>query len=108
MKSDTSGTSSNRNGADLIRRAQKGDPDAFATLFHTHKIRVYSLVFAHDQQCDGSGRSGAGRIFAGFPKTEHLSGRLSAFNLVVSDRGEHRIDAFPPEIALPGFVGRVL
>jgi RNA polymerase sigma-70 factor, ECF subfamily len=43
VKSDPSGTSSNRNGADLIRRAQKGDPDAFATLFHTHKIRVYSL-----------------------------------------------------------------
>ncbi len=29
--------------ADVIRRAQEGDADAFATLFHTHKTRVYSL-----------------------------------------------------------------
>ncbi len=30
---------------DLIKRAQQGDPDAFATLFHAHKMRVYSLCF---------------------------------------------------------------
>jgi RNA polymerase sigma-70 factor (ECF subfamily) len=29
--------------SDVIRRAQQGDADAFATLFHTHKTRVYSL-----------------------------------------------------------------
>lgn len=29
----------------LIKRAQLGDSDAFATLFHTHKIRIYSLCF---------------------------------------------------------------
>ena len=29
--------------AELIKRAQQGDSDAFATLFHTHKTRVYSL-----------------------------------------------------------------
>jgi RNA polymerase sigma-70 factor (ECF subfamily) len=29
--------------ADLIRRAQQGDSEAFATLFHTHKVRIYSL-----------------------------------------------------------------
>jgi RNA polymerase sigma-70 factor (ECF subfamily) len=28
---------------DLIKRAQQGDPDAFASLFHTHKARVYSV-----------------------------------------------------------------
>lgn len=28
---------------DLIARAQQGDPDAFATLFHAHKARIYSL-----------------------------------------------------------------
>jgi RNA polymerase sigma-70 factor, ECF subfamily len=30
-------------GPDVIARAQQGDPDAFATLFHAHKRRVYSL-----------------------------------------------------------------
>lgn len=29
--------------ANLIKQAQQGDSDAFATLFHTHKSRVYSL-----------------------------------------------------------------
>jgi RNA polymerase sigma-70 factor (ECF subfamily) len=29
--------------ADLIRRAQQGDSEAFATLFHAHKMRIYSL-----------------------------------------------------------------
>lgn len=29
----------------LIKRAQQGDSDAFATLFHTHKMRIYSLCF---------------------------------------------------------------
>jgi RNA polymerase sigma-70 factor (ECF subfamily) len=28
---------------DVIRRAQQGDSDAFATLFHAHKTRIYSL-----------------------------------------------------------------
>src|ERR1700689_2794721 len=29
--------------SELVARAQSGDADAFATLFHTHKPRVYSL-----------------------------------------------------------------
>jgi RNA polymerase sigma-70 factor, ECF subfamily len=32
-----------RIGPELIQRAQQGDSDAFATLFHSHKTRVYSL-----------------------------------------------------------------
>jgi RNA polymerase sigma-70 factor, ECF subfamily len=28
---------------DLVRRAQQGDADAFASLFHTHKTRIYSI-----------------------------------------------------------------
>lgn len=28
---------------DLVRRAQQGDADAFASLFHTHKARIYSV-----------------------------------------------------------------
>jgi RNA polymerase sigma-70 factor (ECF subfamily) len=28
---------------DLVRRAQRGDSDAFAALFHAHKTRIYSL-----------------------------------------------------------------
>ncbi len=43
MNGDTSGTAAKRGNLDLIRRAQNGDAEAFASLFHTHKVRVYSL-----------------------------------------------------------------
>ena len=29
--------------SDLVKRAQEGDSDAFAALFHTHKARIYSV-----------------------------------------------------------------
>jgi RNA polymerase sigma-70 factor (ECF subfamily) len=40
-----SDSSANKGSSDseLVARAQRGDDDAFATLFHTHKPRVYSL-----------------------------------------------------------------
>ena len=41
---DSKATASSRNlDASLIKRAQHGDPEAFATLFHAHKMRIYSL-----------------------------------------------------------------
>lgn len=43
MNSDSSTTSSASLDSELVARAQSGDADAFATLFHTHKPRVYSL-----------------------------------------------------------------
>lgn len=43
MNSDSSTTSRASLDAELVARAQSGDADAFATLFHTHKPRVYSL-----------------------------------------------------------------
>ena len=33
----------NPTNSDLIKRAQQGDADAFAALFHAHKARIYSL-----------------------------------------------------------------
>src|SRR5271167_2983571 len=43
MNCDSNSTTTLPLGPDLIRRAQQGDSDAFATLFHTHKTRIYSL-----------------------------------------------------------------
>jgi RNA polymerase sigma-70 factor, ECF subfamily len=42
VKSDSTGATSRAN-LNLVRRAQHGDADAFADLFHTHKTRIYSL-----------------------------------------------------------------
>lgn len=42
MNSDSSATRASLD-SELVARAQQGDADAFATLFHTHKPRVYSL-----------------------------------------------------------------
>jgi RNA polymerase sigma-70 factor (ECF subfamily) len=35
--------SARRQDFDLIQRAQRGDSDAFAALFHAHRVRIYSL-----------------------------------------------------------------
>ncbi len=43
MNSDTNSMASLPLGPDVIRRAQQGDSDAFSTLFHAHKSRIYSL-----------------------------------------------------------------
>ena len=43
MNSNCTGTANHRLTADVIRRAQRGDSDAFASLFHAHKTRVYAL-----------------------------------------------------------------
>jgi RNA polymerase sigma-70 factor, ECF subfamily len=36
-------TTNARLNADVIRRAQQGDADAFASLFHAHKARIYGV-----------------------------------------------------------------
>jgi RNA polymerase sigma-70 factor, ECF subfamily len=43
VNSDSSTTTRASLDQELVARAQRGDGDAFATLFHTHKPRVYSL-----------------------------------------------------------------
>ena len=43
MNTDLNATAPYISDADLVRKAKEGDPDAFATLFYTHKARVYSL-----------------------------------------------------------------
>jgi RNA polymerase sigma-70 factor (ECF subfamily) len=43
VNSDSSTTMTASSDSELVARAQSGDADAFATLFHTHKPRVYSL-----------------------------------------------------------------
>ena len=43
MNSDSATTGTVPLGSDLIKRAQQGDSDAFATLFHSHKARIYSV-----------------------------------------------------------------
>jgi RNA polymerase sigma-70 factor (ECF subfamily) len=43
VNSDSAMTSTVPLDSDVIRRAQEGDSDAFAALFHAHKTRVYSV-----------------------------------------------------------------
>jgi RNA polymerase sigma-70 factor, ECF subfamily len=43
MGSETNSTACIESDLDLVRRAQLGDSDAFASLFHAHKGRVYSV-----------------------------------------------------------------
>jgi RNA polymerase sigma-70 factor (ECF subfamily) len=43
VNSDSATTGTVPLGSDLIKLAQQGDSDAFATLFHSHKARIYSV-----------------------------------------------------------------
>jgi RNA polymerase sigma-70 factor (ECF subfamily) len=43
VNSDFAATATLPQDSELIRRAKQGDSDAFATLFKTHKTRIYSL-----------------------------------------------------------------
>ncbi len=43
MKNELNSTDRHKADMDLVRRAQDGDPDAFATLFNAHKTKIYSL-----------------------------------------------------------------
>jgi RNA polymerase sigma-70 factor, ECF subfamily len=43
VNSDYPTTGTNALHSDLVRRAQRGDSDAFAALFHAHKMRIYSV-----------------------------------------------------------------
>lgn len=43
MSSDPNSTARFDSDLDLVRRAQRGDSDAFASLFHAHKSRIYSV-----------------------------------------------------------------
>lgn len=43
MSSDVNTTARSESDLDLVRRAQQGDSDAFASLFYAHKPRIYSV-----------------------------------------------------------------
>ena len=43
MNNDFATTQEDPLGSDLVKRAQQGDADAFAALFHAHKGRIYSV-----------------------------------------------------------------
>src|SRR6266851_8752575 len=43
MSSDPNFTARFDSDLDLVKRAQQGDADAFASLFHSHKARIYSV-----------------------------------------------------------------
>jgi RNA polymerase sigma-70 factor, ECF subfamily len=43
VSSDLNSTARLDSDLDLVKRAQRGDSDAFASLFHAHKARIYSV-----------------------------------------------------------------
>src|ERR1039458_2227134 len=43
VKNELNSTDRHKADMELVRRAQEGDPDAFASLFNAHKTRIYSV-----------------------------------------------------------------
>jgi len=72
---------------DVIRRAQQGDSDAFAALFHAHKTRIYSLCL---------------RMTGNITEAEDLTqdAFLQAFRKLATFRGDSALSTWLHRIAV--------
>ena len=103
MNSDSSTTASL--DSELVARAQRGDADAFATLFHTHKPRVYSLCLRMTNNTAEAERRYSGGLPAGLSQVGNFSRRLRSLDLAAPDCSEHRVDALSQEVVFTTLAG---
>src|ERR1700733_12498378 len=90
----------------LVQRAQSGDEQAFATLFQSHKKRVF-CVPADDEGYRGGGRPYARSFLAGVSKCRFVPRRLRLFHMVVPGSCQHGADeAAPAQVSADSFSRR--
>lgn len=89
--------------AEIIRRAQKGDVEAFGILFQKHKTRVYALCLRMTRNTAEAERSHPGCLPPCFSQAVSLPRQLRPVNLALSCHCQHRTHAFSEEIAGHGF-----
>ena len=93
---------------ELVKRAQQGDSEAFATLFHAHKARIYSICLRMTNNAAQAEDLTQDAFLQVFRKLIHVQGKLGAVHLALSHRGQYRADALPEEGAEADFAGRTL
>lgn len=95
MSSEANSVARLKLDVDAARRAQQGDPDAFAWLFYANKARVYALCLRLTNQRLGGRGSDPGCLSAGVPETVHVSRRFSIFHVAASRCCQHGADVLP-------------
>ena len=99
MKSDTAMTATFPLTSDLVKRAQEGDSEAFAALFHAHKARIYSVCLRMTNNAAEAEDLTQDAFLQVFPQDQQLPWRLSVLHLAASNFREHSSHAFPQKVA---------
>ena len=87
MKTELNSTDRHKSDIELVRRAQEGDPDAFAFLFNAHKTKIYSLCL---------------RMTANTAEAEDLTqdAFLQAFRKLATFRGDSALSTWLYRVAV--------
>jgi RNA polymerase sigma-70 factor, ECF subfamily len=87
VKTELNSTDRHKSDMDLVRRAQGGDPDAFAYLFNAHKTKIYSLCL---------------RMTANTAEAEDLTqdAFLQAFRKLATFRGDSALSTWLYRVAV--------
>jgi RNA polymerase sigma-70 factor, ECF subfamily len=87
VKNEPNSTDRHKADMDLVRRAQEGDPDAFAYLFNAHKSKIYSLCL---------------RMTANTAEAEDLTqdAFLQAFRKLATFRGDSALSTWLYRVAV--------
>jgi len=80
----------------LVQRAQNGDEQAFATLFQSHKKRVYSVCLLMTKDVADAEDLTQEAFLQVFRSVGFVPRRLRLFYLAVSGGGEHCADEVAP------------
>jgi DNA-directed RNA polymerase sigma subunit (sigma70/sigma32) len=97
--------SRNETDLELVKRAQAGDAEAFATLFHAHKARVYSICVRMTNNTAQAEDLTQDAFLQVFRKLSTFQGEFGPVDLALSHRGQYRADAFPETSFEAGFAG---
>ena len=108
MNSDSASTGTVSLDSDIVTRAQQGDSDAFAALFHAHKARIYSVCLRMTNNAAEAEDLTQDAFLAGVSQDRYLSRRFCVFNLASPHCGKHGVDAFSQEVPVPSFPGRTV
>jgi RNA polymerase sigma-70 factor, ECF subfamily len=87
VKTELNSTDRHKSDIELVRRAQEGDPDAFAFLFNAHKTKIYSLCL---------------RMTANTAEAEDLTqdAFLQAFRKLATFRGDSALSTWLYRVAV--------
>ena len=97
MNSEPNTTARLETDLDLVKRAQEGDTDAFASLFYSHKARIYSVCLRMTNNTAEAEDLTQDAFLQVFRKLGSFRGDSALVYVALSNRCEHGPDALPQE-----------